>query len=97
MAYQELVTATERLTYLGDHERAEERVLAGYKAQFELGRRSLLDLLDAQNELFQARLALNDGDYRVLLAHYELMFTMGNLLQNLNIAVSAINQREKLD
>jgi outer membrane protein TolC len=53
--------------------------------------------LDAQNELFQARLALNDGDYRVLLAHYELMFTMGNLLQNLNIAVSAINQREMLD
>lgn len=97
VAYQELVTATERLPYLVDTAQAQGRVLAGYKGQFELGRRSLLDLLDAQNELFQARLGLNDGDYRVLLAHYELMFTMGNLLQNLNIAVSAINEREKLD
>lgn len=97
VAYQELVTATERLPYLVDTAQAQGRVLAGYKAQFELGRRSLLDLLDAQNELFQARLGLNDGDYRVMLAHYELMFTMGNLLQNLNIAVSAINERETLD
>ena len=97
VAYQALVTARERLGHLAAHEAAEVRVLAGYKEQFELGRRSLLDLLDAQNELFQARLSLNDGDYRRLLAHYELMFTMGNLLQTLNVAVSAIHRPDKLD
>jgi adhesin transport system outer membrane protein len=55
VAYQELVTARERLGHLTAHAEAQARVLDGYRGQFELGRRSLLDLLDAQNELFQAR------------------------------------------
>ncbi|MFQ5954437.1 MAG: TolC family outer membrane protein [Kiloniellales bacterium] len=97
VAYQALITARERLAFLADHAEAEERVLTGYKEQFELGRRSLLDVLDAQNELFQARLALTDGDYRLLLAHFELMFTLGNLLQNLDVSVSAVQKRGTLD
>ena len=97
VAYQEVITARERLGFLAEHEAAEERVLTGYRGQFELGRRSLLDLLDAQNELFQARLGLTDGDYRVLLSQFELMFTLGSLLQHLNVAVSAVHGRGTLE
>ena len=57
---------------------------------------ALLDLLDAQNELFQAQLAATDGDYRVILANYELLFTMGQLLTNLQIPVAALNERSSL-
>jgi adhesin transport system outer membrane protein len=97
VAYQALVTARERLAHLTAHAEAQARVLQGYRGQFELGRRSLLDLLDAQNELFQARLSFNDGDYRELLSHYELMFSMGQLLGHLNVGVAAINERAELD
>ncbi len=97
VAYQQLITARERLGFLAEHEEAEERVLIGYRGQFELGRRSLLDLLDAQNELFQAHLSLTDGDYRLLLSQFELMFTLGNLLHDLNVAVSAVHGRGTLE
>ncbi len=88
VAFRGLVTAEERIVPLRQHTLASERVLRGYRSQFELGRRSLLDLLDAQNELFQSQLSRTDGEYRLVLANYELLFTMGGLLEAVGVPVA---------
>jgi adhesin transport system outer membrane protein len=85
LAFRALLTAQARLVPLRDRVDASERTLEAYVGQFELGRRSLFDLLDTQNELFQARTALVDGDYDVLLAHFRLLSAMGMLLQVVGI------------
>jgi adhesin transport system outer membrane protein len=80
VSYRNLKTAEERLAPLKSHAVSAKQVLEGYRSQFELGKRSLLDLLDVQNELLQARLGQTDGEFRVLLANYELISAQGVLL-----------------
>jgi len=80
VSYSNLKTAEERLAPLKAHAVSAKQVLEGYRSQFELGKRSLLDLLDVQNELLQARLGQTDGEFRVLLANYELISSQGVLL-----------------
>jgi adhesin transport system outer membrane protein len=89
VAFRALATAEERIVPLRQHTESSEQVLKGYRSQFDLGRRSLLDLLDAQNELFQSQLSRTDGEYRIVLAHYELLFTMGGLLETVGVPIAA--------
>lgn len=95
VAYRALITAEERIVPLRQHTESSEQVLKGYRSQFDLGRRSLLDLLDAQNELFQSQLSRTDGEYRIILAHYELIFTMGGLLETVGVPVAANSTKPK--
>jgi len=89
VSFRNLATAEERIVPLREHTATSQRVLLGYRSQFELGRRSLLDLLDAQNELFQSQLSRTDGEYRLVLANFELLFTMGGLLDAVGVPVAA--------
>lgn len=90
VSYRNLKTAEERLSPLKAHAVSAKQVLEGYRSQFELGKRSLLDLLDVQNELLQARLSQTDGEFRVLLTNYELISSQGVLLDQFGVkALSA--------
>ncbi len=88
VSYRNLMTAEERMPPLKDHAASAKQVLEGYRSQFELGKRSLLDLLDVQNELLQARLGVTDGEFRVLLSNYELISSQGVLLDNFGIKLT---------
>jgi adhesin transport system outer membrane protein len=85
VAYRNLATAQDRLPPLRDHVASSGRTLADYQGQFDLGRRKLLDLLDAQVENYQARAALVDGEYTLLVAQFRLAFAMGQLRAALGI------------
>ncbi|WP_111977778.1 TolC family outer membrane protein [Algibacillus agarilyticus] len=56
-----------------------------YKEQFELGRRTLLDLLDTENELFEARRNFVTAEKEYIQAHYRIFNAMGDLLTSLRI------------
>ena len=56
-----------------------------YTRQFNIGQRSLLDLLDTENEVFEARRAYLDADYANLFAQYRIFNAMGSLLQQLEV------------
>ena len=60
-----------------------------YKQQFELGQRSLLDLLDTENELFQARKDYLDAEFNELSARYRLLNVTGQLLNSLKVTRSS--------
>jgi adhesin transport system outer membrane protein len=59
---------------------------AAYTQQFEVGSRTLLDLLDAENELFTARGQLISADIDQLVSGYRLLATTGTLLTTMNVA-----------
>lgn len=87
IVWDDLVTARDRVVPVREHVAAQERVLLSYQNQFDVGRRSLLDLLDAQNELFNAKVELADSEFAVDVAEYELIFTTGRLLDLLGVVV----------
>jgi adhesin transport system outer membrane protein len=76
-----LAASRNRLAPLEAHARATAQVLEAYRAQFELGKRSLLDLVNAENELFQARSALRTGQATAQAAEYRLLAAVGALVK----------------
>ncbi len=56
-----------------------------YKQQFEIGQRGLLDLLDADNELYLARDNLITAKYAEIFANFRLLATMGALQKTVGI------------
>lgn len=64
---------------------ANERTRDVYKQQFEIGQRGLLDLLDADNELYLANDSLITATYAEVFANFRLLATMGALQKSLGI------------
>lgn len=85
VAYADVKKTGERLEPLKQRVTASETVVDAYRQQFEAGRRTLLDTLDAENELFLARVAETDGEYEYLRAHYRLFAASGRLREALGI------------
>jgi len=56
-----------------------------YYDQFQVNRRSLLDLLDSANELFEARQSFLEAEFRLIRDQYRLMQVMGVLAESLHI------------
>ena len=56
-----------------------------YQQEFDVGQRDLLDLLDAENELFNSRTRLLAAQHSALYARFLLLATMGELVNHLGI------------
>ena len=56
-----------------------EKTLELYKEEYDLGRRSLLDLLTAQNDVINSRVQIINAEYDYLLAKYRILDAMGLL------------------
>ena len=59
--------------------------MASYRLQFSIGQRTLLDVLNAENELFAARSSLYTGAYSVALGELRVLAAMGRLLETLGV------------
>lgn len=70
---------------LGRQVQADTRTVGVYKQQFEIGQRGLLDLLDADNELYLANDNLITAKYAEVFANFRLLATMGALQKTLGI------------
>jgi len=70
---------------LGRQVAADVKTVGVYKQQFEIGQRGLLDLLDADNELYLARDNEITARYAEIFANYRLLATMGALQKTLGI------------
>jgi adhesin transport system outer membrane protein len=85
LVWNELEDLLVRLAYLKAHVESTDEVLAVYNEQLSLGKRTLLDLLDVQNEQLRARVAYTTGQYAELLARYRVLASIGGLLNGLGI------------
>lgn len=60
-----------------------EKTLELYKEEYDLGRRSLLDLLSAQNDVINSRSQIITAEYEQLFAKYRILDAMGLLVVSL--------------
>ncbi|UTW07430.1 TolC family outer membrane protein [Pseudomonas benzenivorans] len=65
------------------------RVREAYQQQFRLGQRTLLDLLDSENELFTANRRYSEVRYTEEFAMYRVIAAMGELLRQQQVVVPA--------
>jgi len=86
IAYNDTRKLGEQLTYLDQHQLATEKARDAYRKQFDIGQRTLLDLLDTENELFQAKRAYVNADHDLLIAQARSQASLGNLLQALELS-----------
>ena len=66
-----------RIEYLQVHVTSTEEVLEVYLEQLAIGKRTLLDVLDIQNELFRARSGLVSAEFRLLATGGQFLASMG--------------------
>ncbi len=80
-----MVAAGERASQFSAQAEANEEVVKAYKDQFNLDRRTLLDVLDAQNELFVSRSNTVNAEFLEMFAVYRLLALKGQLLPTLGV------------
>ena len=81
-----MVRQREQADVLRERLTGAEGVLGAYQQQFRVGQRDLLDVLDAQNDVFLARSAYTTAQYSTLFASYRVIAVAGELLAGLKIA-----------
>ena len=69
------------LNYFLQHEKASKETLEAYREQYKLNRRTLFDLLNAQNELFLASSRVIETNYSKFRGVYSIFANMGNITQ----------------
>lgn len=68
-----------QLKDLRDYSDFSQKTLELFKEEYDLGRRSLLDLLFAQNDVINSRAQIINAEYDYLLAKYRILDAMGLL------------------
>lgn len=82
MAWNAVLNSRAQLPVAEQYATYSQRVREAYQQQFGLGDRTLLDLLDSENELFSARRRLSDVTFAGLYSQYRVKATMGELLKS---------------
>lgn len=85
LAWNARESINNQLPYLQRHIETSEQTKINYRKQFDIGRRTLLDLLDSENEFYRARQALLQAQYDLTRADYRLLASTGALLDTLEI------------
>lgn len=78
-SWQSYTLSDKKMDYVKEHVAFSKETLDSYEDEFRIGRRDLINLLDAQNEYFDAEKELIRTEYDLLFAKYRLLDNMGLL------------------
>jgi len=87
LSWSALDLTLQQKEFLADHVDSASETVIAYEKQYRIGKRTLLDLLNTENELFEARKAYVDANYAEQLAKYRVMNASGNLLDALRVDI----------
>jgi adhesin transport system outer membrane protein len=87
LAWTAYEATSRQLTLVTEQVKFGEATRDAYAKQFNIGQRTLLDLLNTENELFQARQTLAGTRTDLLTAKYRVLEAMGSLLQSMDVAL----------
>jgi adhesin transport system outer membrane protein len=85
LAWERRLQQSRRLARLQDQLASTDRLIESYREQFQVGDRSLLDLLDTQNTRFNTQVAVATADSALKLANYRVLASIGMLLNVMRI------------
>jgi outer membrane protein, adhesin transport system len=97
IAYNDTRKLKDLLIYLDQHQLSIEKARDAYRQQFDIGQRSLLDLLDTENELFQAKRSYVNAEYDLTYAYARTHAGMGLLHSALGISHQDPGKLPELD
>ena len=96
IACNDIESIQQQLKHLFQRQESAGLMEKAYRQQYELGRRSLLDLLDAQNEYFQARRAYVNSLFSLNNAKANFLAETGRLVSYFNITREDVPPEEAL-
>src|SRR5574343_400343 len=85
IAYNDVLRLKRQSTHYANQVALLEKTRDAYRDQFNVGQRSLLDLLDTENELLNARRSAVNADTDLTLAYMRTYAGMGVLLEQLGL------------
>jgi adhesin transport system outer membrane protein len=85
-AWAARTVTVERITFLTRQSEAARRVIDSYSKEYELGQRTLIDLLDARNQYFNSLVSIVSTRAVAVFADFQLLATMGHLLEYIKTA-----------
>ena len=85
IAYNDILRLGDQLSRIRTQVGFVERTRAAYRDQFNIGQRTLLDLLNTQNEYFDARRAQVNAEADLAIAYLRSHAGSGHLLENLGL------------
>jgi len=85
IAYNNTTSLQEQLQYLKINREATNKARDAYREQFDIGQRTLLDLLDQENEYFQVSRSLVNAEADFVAAQIATLAGMGRLLETLQV------------
>ncbi len=80
IAYSDMRRLSEQQRYMDLHRLATEKSLQAYRQQFDIGQRTLLDVLDSQSEYFEATRSYINARYNQGAAQARTLAGMGQLI-----------------
>jgi adhesin transport system outer membrane protein len=83
IAYNDIAQLKEQQIYRERHTNSIENAREAYRKQFDIGQRTLLDLLDTENEYFQAKRNLANAQYDLQIAYARVYAGQGELLKKI--------------
>lgn len=98
VAWNRLESQTEIASTLDTQSRVSDELLVSYREQFNVGRRSLLDVLDAQNTRYNVQVQAETARLAQLFAQYRVLASANLLLEALGLAphpAAVSNARER--
>lgn len=99
-AWNSKETQTAVFRDLSDQSRVTDELLLSYRQQFSVGRRSLLDVLDAQNTRFNVQVRAETARFSELFAGYQVLAATNNLLDAFGLSAPEsrrVYAREKVN
>ena len=89
LAWNAMLNAKKQTPTAREYAETTKRVRAAYQDQFGLGQRTLLDLLDSENELYNANRRYTEIRYTEEYSMYRVLANMGQLLSKQRVVLPA--------
>ncbi|MCD2514010.1 TolC family outer membrane protein [Comamonas endophytica] len=86
ITWNNIARLRQQTPFLQEHVLSTSKVRVAYQQQFRIGQRSLLDLLNTENELFDAQRALVNAQYDLKKAEYQWLALSSEILPVLGLA-----------
>ena len=86
IAYNDINKLSAEASFLDERQIAIEKARDAYRKQFDIGQRTLVDLLNAENEVFEAKRLYTNVVNDITVAKARTQFQMGNLLSSLGLS-----------
>lgn len=92
IAYNNIKQLNEQVAYRKQHQDSIENARLAYRKQYDIGQRTLLDLLDTENEYFQSRRNFTNAEMDLSTAYARTYAGQGLLLKKLGVTRSDVGE-----